>query len=112
MLFRSEVRMLDPPNFPTKPSKPNRLMLCGAGLVLGLVLGAGTAAAFELGGGRVYSEKEIKKLVPFPVMVEIPRLPTTDEQRSERRQVWAATIAAVIMTGMILVGTAVTYLRG
>ena len=87
-------------------------MLCGAGLVLGLVLGAGTAAAFELGGGRVYSEKEIKKLVPFPVMVEIPGLPTTEEQRFARRQVWAATIAAVIITGVILLGTAVTYLRG
>src|SRR3984957_5205822 len=55
-------RMLDPPNLPAKPYKPNRLMLCGAGLAFGLVLGGGFAFAKEKLAGKVYSEREIKKL--------------------------------------------------
>ena len=32
-----QFRMLDPPNLPVRPYKPNRLVLCGAGLAVGLV---------------------------------------------------------------------------
>ena len=34
-------RILDPPSLPLKPSFPNRLKLCGIGLVVGCCLGAG-----------------------------------------------------------------------
>ena len=74
-------RMMDPPNLPSKPSKPNRLLFCAAGLVVGLVLGGGVAAAREKLSGKVYSEREIKKLVPFAVIAEIPPIETPEEQR-------------------------------
>jgi polysaccharide chain length determinant protein (PEP-CTERM system associated) len=105
-------RMLDPPNLPVRPYKPNRLMLCGAGLAVGLVLGGGLAFGKEKLGGKIYSEREIRKLVPFDVIAEIPPIENLEEQRSHQRGVWAAGVAAAVIVGFILLGSAVTYLYG
>jgi polysaccharide chain length determinant protein (PEP-CTERM system associated) len=105
-------RMLDPPNLPAKPYKPNRLQLCGLGLVVGFILGAGFALAKEKLSGKIYSEREIKKLVPFDVIAEIPPIETAQEQASSQRSTWMAGVAAVVIVGFILVGSAVTYLYG
>jgi uncharacterized protein involved in exopolysaccharide biosynthesis len=104
--------MLDPPNLPGRPYKPNRLLLCGAGLAVGVVLGGGLAFGQEKLGGKVYSEREIKKLVPFEVIVEIPPIESLQEQSFQRRGAWIATAAAVVVVGFILLGSAVTYLYG
>lgn len=105
-------RMLDPPNLPVKPYKPNRLQLCGLGLLAGLVLGGATAAGSEVIGGRVYSEHEIKRLVPFDVFAEIPSLDTPAELASARRDSLLVGIAAAVIFACILVGSAITFLRG
>src|SRR5580700_1314491 len=105
-------RMLDPPNLPVKPYKPNRLMLCGAGLAVGLVLGGGFAFGLEKLSGKIYSEREIKKLIPFEVIAEIPPIESVEEQSSRRRGTWIAGAAAVVIVGFILLGSAVTYLYG
>jgi polysaccharide chain length determinant protein (PEP-CTERM system associated) len=105
-------RMLDPPNLPVKPYKPNRLLLCGAGLAVGLVLGGGFAFGKEKLSGKIYSEREIKKLVPFDVIAEIPTIESLEELSSDRRATWIAGAAAVVVVGFILLGSAVTYLYG
>jgi succinoglycan biosynthesis transport protein ExoP len=105
-------RMLDPPNLPVKPYKPNRLLLCGVGLVVGIIFGAGCAGAQERLSGKIYSEREIKKLVPFDVIAEIPPIESLQEQRFRRRDAWLAGAAAAVIVVFILLGSAVTYLYG
>ncbi|MBZ5665700.1 MAG: hypothetical protein LAO30_13945 [Acidobacteriia bacterium] len=105
-------RMLDPPNLPVRPYKPNRLMFCGAGLAVGLVLGGGFAFGKEKLSGKIYTEREIKKVVPFDVIAEIPPIESLSEQSSNRRSAWIAAAAAVVIMGFILLGSAVTYLYG
>ena len=105
-------RMLDPPNLPVKPYKPNRLLLCFAGLAVGLVLGGAFAFGQEKLSGKIYSERDIKKMVPFDVIAEIPPIESLEEQSSHRRGVWIAGAAAVVIVGFILLGSAVTYLYG
>jgi hypothetical protein len=63
-------------------------------------------------GGKIYSEREIKRLVPFDVIAEIPPIESLEEQLSDQRGAWIAGAAAVVMVGCILVGSAVTYLYG
>ncbi len=105
-------RMLDPPNLPTRPDKPNRLQMCGLGLLAGLMLGGLTAAGSEIIGGKVHTEREIKKLVPFEVLAEIPTLQTPAENSAARRSAWLAGAAAAAIVFCILAGSAITYLRG
>src|SRR5262249_36851041 len=105
-------RMLDPPNLPVRPDQPNRLRLCALGLVVGLIFAGGAAAGSEIDGGKVHTVREIKKIVPFDVVVEIPNLPTPVEQAEARRGVLMAGAAAAMILLAIAVGTAITYLRG
>jgi len=105
-------RMLDPPNLPVRPDRPNRLRLCMVGLVVGLIFGGGAAAGSEIIGGKVHTEREIKKIVPFDIIVEIPNLPTPVEQAAARRGALVAGAAAAAILLAIAVGTAITYLRG
>lgn len=105
-------RMLDPPNLPVKPSKPKRLRFLGAGLVVGLALGGGVAVGREKLSGRIFSEREVKKLVPFEVIAEIPPIETPAEVGANRRGAWMAGAVALAMAGCILIGSAVTYLYG
>ena len=105
-------RMIDPPNLPTKPYQPRRLMLCGVGLLVGLVFGAGTSFGKEKLSDKLFSEREIKKLVPYSVMAEIPTIETSQDQAEHRREFWFLGIAAMLITGVILFGATITYLYG
>ena len=105
-------RMLDPPNLPVRPYKPNRLLLSAAGLVVGLAFGGGLAFARENLSDTIYSEREIKKLVPFEVIAEIPAIESLQEQWASRRSAWIAAGATVLILGFILLGSAVTFLYG
>jgi polysaccharide chain length determinant protein (PEP-CTERM system associated) len=105
-------RMLDPPNLPVRPYKPNRLQLCGLGFMVGLVMGGGFTFGKEKLSGKIYSEREIKKLIPFDVIAEIPSIETLHEQSSRRRGAWIAGAVALAIMGVILLGSAVTYLYG
>jgi succinoglycan biosynthesis transport protein ExoP len=105
-------RMLDPPNLPVRPDKPNRLKLCGLGLVVGLIFGSVAAAGSEVIGGRVQTEREIKKLVPFEILAEIPTLLTPIELAAARRSAVLAGAAAAAILFVIAAGSAISYLRG
>jgi uncharacterized protein involved in exopolysaccharide biosynthesis len=105
-------RMLDPPNLPIKPFKPKRLQICGLGLIVGLFFGGAAAFGREKLSGKVYTEREFKKVLPFDVIAEIPPIETPAEQVLHRRSCWAAAAAAVVIMGAILLGSAVTYLYG
>jgi len=105
-------RMIDPPNLPAKPYKPNRLQLGILGLLVGIMLGVAIAAGSEMIAGTVHSEREIKKLLPYEIFGEIPVLLTPTEQAANKRGHWIAGAAAAVIMFCILLGTAITYLRG
>ena len=105
-------RVLDPPNLPVKPHSPNRLMFLGIGLLVGAVLGGGFSAATEMADDRIYSDKELKELVPVCVMVEIPPLATVKEQEQETRRVRLRWAAAGAVIASVLLAFAATYLLG
>ena len=79
---------------------------------MGLIFGAVTAAGTEMVGGLVQSEREIKKLVPFEILAEIPTLQTPWEQAASRKSALLAGAAAAVILFVIAAGSAITYLRG
>lgn len=103
--------MLDPANLPLKPDFPNRLKFCGMGLGAGIFLGLLIVVALEFFDDRMYSEKEIKSLLPSAVLSEIPQVLSAADERAARKKImlgWATT-AAFVFT--ILAGAAFSYLR-
>jgi len=67
--------MIDPPSLSLKPDFPNRLKFCemGLGVRHGAGLGFGGRVLNFL-DGRLYSEKEIKTLVPVAIISEVPEV--------------------------------------
>jgi uncharacterized protein involved in exopolysaccharide biosynthesis len=103
--------ILDPPSLPLKPDSPKRFVLCGAGVVFGLILAALTVSALEFFDDRMHSDKEIKSLLPVAVLSEVPVVSTAEDEHRVRRRAflgWAMTAAVVVC---ILAGSAFSYLH-
>src|SRR6185437_11218944 len=102
----------DPPNLPTKPDSPKRLQLFGMGFAAGILVGIVCALAAEFFDHRIFSEAEFKRLVPAEVLVEIPPIPTPQEERKEKRDTWVRMAAAGAMAACMFVALAITLLHG
>jgi len=105
-------RIVDPPSLPIKPDFPNRLKFCGIGLGVGLALGFVFAGGFEMMDDRIYDEKEFQKLLPVAVISEIPAIIRPEDERLARRRLWLGWAVAAFVSATILVGSALSYLRG
>ena len=105
-------RVIDPPSLPLKPSFPNRLKFCGIGLVVGLAFGVGCVVAAESMDDCVYSESELRKLLPVSVLSELPIVHDSADDRQRQRKAWLGWAASAIVLGAILAGSAVSYLKG
>lgn len=66
--------ILDPAHLPEGPYSPNRPLLLGLGLFLGLVVGIGAAAAREFLDSTVKDVDDLQSIVPFPVLATIPHV--------------------------------------
>lgn len=105
-------RIIDAPSLPLKPDFPNRMKFCMIGLGIGLALGTVVAGSFEFMDDRIYDEKEFQKLLPVGVISEIPAIAGADEEQAERRRLWLGWAAAAVVSMTILLGSALSYLRG
>jgi uncharacterized protein involved in exopolysaccharide biosynthesis len=63
--------VIDPPQLPISPSKPNRLMLIGGGLALGLFVGFLSAGFMELFDTRIRTTRDIE-IFDKPVLAYLP----------------------------------------
>jgi hypothetical protein len=105
-------QIIDPPSLPVKPDFPNRFKFCGIGLTVGLALGLGVVALLEMMDDRLYGEKEIKDLLPVPVMSEIPVIVNPSDEVRAKRAMWLGWATAIVVFMTILAGSAFSYLRG
>ena len=108
----AHFRILDPPSLPAKPFSPNRFKLSCIGLFAGLVLGCAGVAGAEFTDDRIYSEKELKKLVPAEILTQIPPLTTPEEEKQQQRAAMRDLLGVSGVTLCILAGVAISYLRG
>jgi polysaccharide chain length determinant protein (PEP-CTERM system associated) len=105
-------RMIDPPNLPTRPFSPNRLKMAMIGLVVGLLLGVGSAGIAEYTDSRLHTERELKKLISAPIIADIPPLLTPQEEGWQKREDWVTLFATGVILCSMFVGFAITYLHG
>jgi polysaccharide biosynthesis transport protein len=104
--------VVDPPSFPFKPYKPDRLLVSLGGLLVGVLVGITAAGFAEVSDGRVFDESDLQDLVRAPILTEIPALPTALETVQARRRVrfeWVSVAAIIFLTAG---GLLVTFFRG
>jgi polysaccharide chain length determinant protein (PEP-CTERM system associated) len=106
-----QFHILDPPSLPPRPSAPNHLVISIAGLIIGLVVGAGLTALLEMTNIRVRQEKDLEDVIPLKVLVGIPHLgvPGEDSARTRFRRIELG--AAVVIALIVLVGNFVAFYK-
>jgi len=94
-------RIIDPPNLPQKPYKPDRLTFSLLGLAVGTCLALALTALAETVDARVYHEEDLNAIVSAPILGGIPLLQSESEkQRARQFQQLEAVAATVLLTAM------------
>ena len=92
-----QFRMIDPPNLPTRPYWPNRLLFSVGGLALGLALGVGIAVLMNRLRPKIYEAGELVEFLGAGYVLALPAFATEQESlQARRRRIWE-TVAAVML---------------
>ncbi len=96
--------LIDPPQLPEKPYKPNRPVIMLIGLFLGIGAGIGTAAFREFVNDTALSTEDLQHAGLVPVLGSIPWLASAKEIRKRKRhQMTVATgVVFVFVIGVFL----------
>lgn len=105
-------RVIDPPNLPRKPYKPDRLKYSLLGLLIGIFLSFGLTALMETVDARIWTNQDLREVVTTPILAGIPLLQTESEEQRRRwyGRLEAATASAIALA--ITTITLITYYRG
>ncbi len=97
--------IIDPPQLPEKPFKPNRLAIMLIGVVLGIGAGIGTASLREFSDYSVRTADALAMATSFPVLATIREIVTVKDQRRKKTR----RIIQVSATTAILIGAVVIF---
>jgi polysaccharide chain length determinant protein (PEP-CTERM system associated) len=100
--------LVDPATVPQNPSEPNRWQITGVGVVIGILLGFGMAAAREARDTSLKNLKDVRAYTNLPVLTSIPLLESALLVRRRRRLAWLGWSSAVIV-GILVMAAAVFY---
>ena len=100
-----KFEVLDAASTPNKPAAPNRVLICIAGIIGGLLAGFALAALAEMNDESVRSESDATRILGKPVLSAIPQIVSTREQHLRfwrTAGLLAGTVAGSAALGLIL----------
>jgi succinoglycan biosynthesis transport protein ExoP len=92
--------MIEPPQPPEKPIRPNRILILAIGLVLSIGLGIGAVALQESFDASIRGPNDIRTLLKVPALASIPIIITAAERARRRKMTlyfWSGGTAAIIV---------------
>ena len=99
--------MLDTATLPDSPAEPNRWLIVGAGLGLGLMLGLFLVALREMKDTSLKNLKDVRACTNLPVLSSVPLLENAAKVQRERQLSWLAWSTALI--GAIAISSSMYY---
>jgi polysaccharide biosynthesis transport protein len=103
--------ILDPAQVPEKPFSPNRPLMILAGLLGGLFIGVGVAAAMELADESVRDGREAERILGKPVLTGVPEILTERQQWNTRIRLCAVSVTMVVFAVILGWGIAHVSVR-
>lgn len=92
------ISVIEPPIAPSSPTKPNRILIAGAGSFLGIFAGLGLIVLMELLNRTIRRPQDLVNRLGVTPLVSIPYVPTTGE--TVRYRLFRLTRALVILIGI------------
>ncbi|MGE5753628.1 MAG: GNVR domain-containing protein, partial [Deltaproteobacteria bacterium] len=77
-------QMIDPPNLPTTPFKPDRLKILGISLLAAIAIGLGGAAGREMLDPALQGPKDFKYFFEYPILASLPVIQAEGPNRARR----------------------------
>jgi polysaccharide biosynthesis transport protein len=97
--------MIEPPQPPEKPIRPNRVLILAAGLILSIGLGLAAVVAREAFDASVRGPSDILAILQIPALASIPVISTAAD-RARRKSIavftWAGSAAAIVLAAVML----------
>ena len=92
--------LIEPPQPPEKPIRPNRLLILLVGLFMSLALGVGAVLAREAFDASVRGPNDIRLILQVPALAAIPTI-ITEADRARRRKMrlysWSGGVAVIFL---------------
>jgi succinoglycan biosynthesis transport protein ExoP len=102
------LETLDPASLPEQASEPNRLLIAGVGMGLGLFFGVLMAGVKEMKDTSLKNLKDVRAYTSLPVLSSIPLLENALLVRRKRRLFWLGWSTAIIV-GTIAMSSSMYY---
>jgi succinoglycan biosynthesis transport protein ExoP len=97
--------LIEPPQPPEKPIKPNRLLILIVGLMMAVAAGIGAVIARDTMDASVRGPSDIRLMLKVPALASIPTIVTAAD-RSRRRKIiglsWGGGIAVAVLATLSL----------
>jgi len=81
-----QFRLIDRPSLPTVPSSPSRTKISLGGAAGGIGLGLAIAFLMDIKDRSFHSEEDLSQLFALPLVVGVPLILTSQEERSRARR--------------------------
>jgi polysaccharide chain length determinant protein (PEP-CTERM system associated) len=106
------LETLDPASLPEQADDPNRLLIAGAGMGLGLFFGVLMAGVKEMKDTSLKNLKDVRAYTNLPVLSSIPLLENALLVRRKRRLFWLGWSTAIIIGTIAMSGAMYYYYFG
>ncbi|MGO8972553.1 MAG: GumC family protein [Steroidobacteraceae bacterium] len=101
--------MIEPPQPPEKPIRPNRILILAVGLVLSAALGVGAVVMRETLDASVRGPNDIRQMLQVPALASIPIIVTSADKRRRKRMSWYSWGGGLSALALAVVGVHLFY---
>jgi polysaccharide chain length determinant protein (PEP-CTERM system associated) len=97
-----QVRVLESAFPPPNPASPNRPLIAGVGLFIGLLAGAGIALLLETNDSSFHGIRQVQSQLRLPVLASVPTILLESDRVARRRRRLVNATAAAALVGFVL----------